>query len=383
LRQFTICIWLRVFAAAIPRHSRPFSVYVDQVMDFVDQAEILVKAGDGGAGCISFRREKYVPRGGPDGGDGGRGGNVYLVVDSGLNTLQSFRYKRTFKAQKGRPGRGKNQHGKAGEDMYIKVPPGTLVKDAETGLVLADLTEPGEPWLAARGGKGGKGNARFATSTRQAPRYAQPGTKGQERRLLLELKLLADVGLIGFPNAGKSTLLSRISSARPKIADYPFTTLIPQLGVVELSDHRTMVVADIPGLIEGAHKGVGMGLDFLRHVERTSVLLYILDCSLAQNEIVRDLKVLQSEIEAYHAPLLKKPQIIALNKIDIVDNERLESVKEALSPCGLELFPISAATGKGVQALLEALYAIVEKERQNQLDLTGQDIDLWDLEIVE
>ncbi len=345
-------------------------------MDFVDQAEIFVKAGDGGPGCISFRREKYVPRGGPDGGDGGKGGDVVFEVDPGLNTLHAFRHRRSFKAERGQGGRGKNQHGRSGKDVIVRVPPGTLVKDSETGLVLADLTEPGQRWVAARGGKGGRGNARYVTSTRQAPRYAQPGTMGEERRLLLELKLLADVGLIGSPNAGKSTLLSRISAARPKIADYPFTTLTPQLGVVDLGDDRTMVVADIPGLIEGAHGGVGMGLDFLRHVERTAVLLYVVDCSLGAEGALKDFLTIRDEVRAYHAPLLEKPQALALNKIDIVREEDIQAAARALAAHGILVYPISAVTGQGVPALLEALYGMVTEARKAEVDLDLKDTEV-------
>lgn len=328
-------------------------------MDFVDQAKIYVKAGDGGPGCVSFRRERYVPRGGPDGGDGGRGGDVILRVNSGLNTLFSFRRKRHIRAKKGQAGRGKNQHGKNGPDIIVEVPPGTVVKDSENVFVLADLTDTSASWIAAKGGLGGKGNARFLSSTCQAPRYAQPGILGKERWLLLELKLIADVGLVGTPNAGKSTLLARISAARPKIADYPFTTLVPNLGVVGLSDDRTMVVADIPGLIKGAHKGVGMGIDFLRHVERTRVLLYIIDASHGKDAVKRDYQILRDEIEKYHAPLLNKPQVIALNKIDIIDDSEMEEAKEILAGQGQRIYPISAITGSGVSSLMEDVYSIL------------------------
>jgi GTP-binding protein len=328
-------------------------------MDFVDQAKIYVKAGDGGPGCVSFRRERCVPRGGPDGGDGGRGGDVILRVNTGLNTLLSFRRKRHFRAGKGRAGKGKNQHGKSGSDIVIEVPPGTVVKDSESVFVLADLTDPEASWVAAGGGLGGRGNARFVSSTRQAPRCVQPGMPGDERWLLLELKLIADVGLIGLPNAGKSTLLSRISAARPKIADYPFTTLVPNLGVVELFDDRTMVVADIPGLIEGAHKGVGMGLDFLRHIERTKVLLYVLDASQGKESVRRSYQTIREEMGKYHAPLLEKSQAIALNKVDITDGGDREKAKEILAGEGHKIYTISALTGFGVSSLMEDLYHIV------------------------
>ncbi|MBW2081134.1 MAG: GTPase ObgE [Deltaproteobacteria bacterium] len=328
-------------------------------MDFVDQAKIYVKAGDGGAGCVSFRRERFVPRGGPDGGDGGHGGDVILRVNTGLNTLLSFRRKRHIKAGKGQAGKGKNQRGKSGSDIVIEVPQGTVVKDSEDVFVLADLTDSVANWVAAKGGLGGKGNARFVSSTRQSPRNAQPGLPGDERWLLLELKLIGDVGLIGLPNSGKSTLLARISAARPKIADYPFTTLVPNLGVVELSDHRTMVVADIPGLIEGAHKGVGMGLDFLRHIERTKVLLYVLDASQGKDSVRRSYLTIREEIKKYHAPLIEKPHAIALNKIDITDEDNREKAKEVLAKEDHKIYTISALTGFGVSSLMEDLYQIV------------------------
>ncbi len=325
-------------------------------MNFIDQAEIHVRAGDGGPGCISFRREKYVPKGGPDGGDGGPGGNVIFQVDTGLNTLYPFRYKRRFQAESGRPGKNKKQHGRAGRDIVVSVPQGTVVKDLQTGLTVADLTKPGQTWIAAKGGKGGKGNARFATSTNQAPHYAQPGLPGQERNLLLELKLFADVGLIGAPNAGKSTLLSSISGARPKIADYPFTTIVPQLGVVELSDERSLVVADIPGLIEGAHQGTGMGLEFLRHVERTSVLLHLIDATLGPEDAISVYRVICNELGSFDPGLGSKRQIVALNKIDMLEREEIDRIRNSFSAEGLDVFTISAYTGAGVSELIERLY---------------------------
>ncbi len=337
-------------------------------MNFVDQAEIYVSAGDGGAGCISFRREKYVPRGGPDGGDGGKGGDIVFRVNPGLNTLYTFRRKKHFRAQKGQAGRGKNQHGKNGADMIIDVPPGTLVKDAQTHEILADLVEPWSTWIAARGGLGGRGNARFVSSTRQAPRYAQPGLPGEEKKMLLELKLLADVGLVGPPNAGKSTLLSRISAARPKIADYPFTTITPNLGVVELSDHRTMVVADIPGLIEGAHKGVGMGLEFLRHVERTKVLLFVLDIVQGADKLLLDYRMTLEELKRYHAPMLDKVSAVALNKVDVADPAEVEKAMETLNSEGVKTYPISAVTGEKVSILLEKLYKMIVDYSEEQYE---------------
>jgi GTP-binding protein len=326
-------------------------------MNFIDQVDIHIKAGDGGRGCVSFRRERSVPRGGPDGGDGGRGGDVIFRVKSGLNTLYHFRHRRIFKAGNGEAGRGKNQHGKAGQDLVIDVPPGTVIKDLETGIVLADLTTAGEEWLAALGGKGGLGNSHFVSAVRQAPRYAQPGLKGEERDLALELKLLADIGLAGAPNAGKSTFISRVSAARPKIADYPFTTLVPNLGVISLSDGRTMVAADIPGLIEGAHLGVGMGIDFLRHIERTKVILYIVDAS--GEDPLREFRMVKNEVERYHGALMKKPFLIALNKTDMVDMDTIEVLKRRFMPEAETSFFISALTGAGVPALLEVLYSML------------------------
>jgi len=337
-------------------------------MNFIDEAEISVSGGHGGAGCVSFRREKYVPKGGPDGGDGGKGGSVILKVDTGLNTLQAFRRAKRFAAGKGQAGRGKNQHGKRGKDVIIKVPQGTLVRDLESGSVLADLTEKDQEWIAAAGGLGGRGNARYVSATNQAPTYAQPGLEGEERRLLLELKLMADAGLVGAPNAGKSTFLSRVSSARPKIADYPFTTLVPSLGVVELSDERTMVIADIPGLIEGAHEGVGMGIEFLRHIERTGALLYIIDASEGPEQAASTFSMLEKELARYHAPLSDKPRIIALNKMDITPSEEMEALKNLLKiEMNVEesdIFPVSAATGKGISVLLEAMYQRMVEARQ-------------------
>ncbi len=336
-------------------------------MNFIDQAEIHIKAGDGGSGCVSFRREKYVPRGGPDGGDGGLGGNVVFEVDGGLNTLHPFRHKRRFMAENGKAGRNKKQHGRTGRDVVVRVPPGTVVRDLETRLLVADLTEPGQRWIAARGGRGGKGNARFATSTNQAPNYAQPGLPGQERKLLLELKLLADIGLVGAPNAGKSTLLSRVSRANPKIADYPFTTLVPHLGVVELPGERSFVMADIPGLIEGAHQGAGMGLDFLRHVERSGVLLHLIDVSQGADKAYATYRMICAELGNFHPSLLEKPAVIALNKTDIVSEEELTRVEGRFLGEGLEVFHISAYTGEGVDHLLEHLYS--------KLKASGDDLE--------
>ncbi len=328
---------------------------------FVDQVKIYVKAGDGGHGCVSFRREKYVPRGGPDGGDGGDGGDVILEASRHLHTLYDFHYRTRFQAENGRPGMGKKMKGRDGRDLILKVPLGTVVRDAETGEVLYDFTRDGERFVVARGGKGGRGNARFATPTRQAPRFAEPGQPGEERWLILELKIIADVGLVGLPNVGKSTLLSRISAARPKIADYPFTTLTPNLGVVKLSEERTFVVADIPGLIEGAHRGAGLGLEFLRHIERTRVLLYVLE-AFKYEKVFEDFELLQKEMRHYHPALLEKPAAIALNKIDLVtERQKLDLIKSSFEEKGLPVYLISAATGEGIKELLEGLWRLLQK----------------------
>jgi GTP-binding protein len=337
---------------------------------FVDQAKIYVKAGNGGAGCVSFRREKYVPKGGPDGGDGGDGGDVILVADPQVHTLYDFYHQVHFKAENGRPGMGKKMKGRDGEDLILKVPVGTIVKDAETGEILGDLVRPGQTLVVARGGRGGRGNARFATPTRQAPRIAEPGKPGEERWLILELKLIADVGLVGFPNAGKSTLLSRISAAKPKIADYPFTTLEPNLGVVRLVEGETFVVADIPGLIEGAHKGVGLGHDFLKHIERTRILLYILDIS-REEKVIEDYKVLKQELELFNPKLLEKEYLIALNKIDIMpDPEKIKQLVALFSEEDQKkIYPISAVTGQGVVELLYALWERLKKVKEQEVIL--------------
>ncbi len=322
-------------------------------MKFVDYVKIHVRSGKGGPGCVSFRREKFIPKGGPDGGDGGRGGDVIIEADPQLYTLLDHRYRKHYRAENGQPGMGNNKHGRDGEDMIIKVPVGTVVRDADTGEVIADLDQPGARCVVAKGGRGGLGNAHFATPTRQAPRFAQPGEPGQERNLILELKLIADVGLIGLPNAGKSTLISRISRARPKIADYPFTTLTPNLGVVKVDDLRSFVVADIPGLIEGAHRGAGLGHQFLRHVERTKLLLHLVDVSVMTDGMPSEnLKKINKELELYSVELSKKPQIIVATKIDIADQERLNNLRQYCKIEGLELLEISAVTGKGIKDLV-------------------------------
>jgi len=334
-------------------------------MQFVDYAKIYVKAGDGGRGCVAFRREKYVPKGGPSGGDGGRGGHIIFKASRKLNTLLDLRYQREYRAKRGQHGMGKKMHGKDGEDRIIPVPVGTVIKDADTEEVLADLDSEGVEIIIAKAGRGGQGNAHFATPTRQAPKFAQPGEEGEEKNLVIELKLLADVGLLGLPNAGKSTLISVISSARPKIADYPFTTLTPNLGVVKLKDFRSFVVADIPGLIEGAHRGAGLGFQFLRHVERTSLLLHLVDASdMPESDPVEDLKKVNKELELYSSKLLEKPQAVVGTKTDIaVDKKRLRKLAKYCKSKKIEFFPVSAATGKGIRELLRYLSAIVGKEK--------------------
>jgi GTP-binding protein len=325
---------------------------------FIDEAVIEVEAGRGGDGCVSFRREKHVPRGGPDGGDGGNGGSIMLVADTHLSTLLDFHYKRRYKAGSGGHGSGSNRKGRNGKSITLHVPVGTLVYDADTGDLLADLSRPGMRFVAARGGKGGRGNAHFATPTRQTPRFAEKGLPGERRTLRLELKLLADVGIVGMPNAGKSTLISRISAAKPKIADYPFTTLVPNLGVVRYQD-QSFVVADIPGLIEGAHAGVGLGHQFLRHVERARLLLYLLDVSpFATAPPLEAFETLQRELELYNPDLARKPALVALNKIDALapdERESIDTVRRAIEAQGYEVFPISAYTGEGLEALLARL----------------------------
>ncbi len=325
---------------------------------FIDEAIIEVEAGRGGDGCVSFRREKYVPRGGPDGGDGGNGGSVTLMADPKLSTLLDFHYKRRYKAERGGHGSGSNRRGRNGKSITLRVPLGTLVYNAETDELLADLARPGQKFVAARGGKGGRGNAHFTTPTRQAPRFAEKGLPGEKRTLRLELKLLADVGIVGMPNAGKSTLISRLSAAKPKIADYPFTTLVPNLGVAQYQE-QSFVIADIPGLIEGAHEGVGLGHQFLRHVERARLLLYLLDVSpFATEPPLRAFETLHHELHLYNAELAKKPALVALNKIDTVppeERDAIEAVRNQLTEQGYEVFPISAYTGEGLEPLLARL----------------------------
>ncbi|MFZ7130815.1 MAG: GTPase ObgE [Eubacteriales bacterium] len=329
---------------------------------FVDRVEINVKAGNGGDGCMSFRREKYIPNGGPSGGDGGKGGNVLFRVDSSLRTLIDFRYKKKHEAQNGRNGESNNKAGKAGEDLIVAVPPGTIVKDKNTDRIIKDLTEIGEELIIAHGGKGGRGNQHFATSTRQAPRFAEGGQKGDEYQLVLELKLLADVGLLGYPNVGKSTFLSYISKAKPKIADYPFTTLVPNLGVVKWRD-ASFVAADIPGLIEGAHEGIGLGHQFLRHVERTKLLIHMLDISeFAGRNPIDDFKVINSELYKHNEKLSRRVQLVALNKADVVqDSESISRICKELEEMGYDVFIISAVTGEGVEGLLDRVVTLLEE----------------------
>lgn len=320
---------------------------------FIDVAKIHVKGGKGGDGAVAFRREKYEPAGGPAGGDGGHGGSVILKVNEGIRTLMDFRYKKHYNAENGENGKSKNQYGKKGKDLILKVPPGTIVKDAERGLIIADLTKNGQEFVVAKGGRGGRGNTKFTTSTRQAPRFAEPGEKGEERWILLELKLLADVGLIGFPNVGKSTLLSIVTAAKPKIANYHFTTLTPNLGVVELEDGKSYVMADIPGLIEGAHEGIGLGHEFLRHIERTRLLVHIIDASGQEGrDPVEDFYKINEELERYSPKLAKKPQIVVANKMDLPQSkEGLEKLKRELEKLNYEVYEISAATKQGVGEL--------------------------------
>ncbi|MFB0525363.1 MAG: GTPase ObgE [Phycisphaerae bacterium] len=327
---------------------------------FIDEAQIWVKAGNGGDGRISFRREKYIPKGGPDGGDGGRGGNVYFQAIENLDTLMDFTGKHHWRAENGRPGSANNKHGADGKDLVINVPPGTLIYDADLNLLLKDLNEVGLKVCICRGGRGGKGNKAFATSVNQAPRYAEPGKKGQQRNIKLELKLIADVGLVGMPNAGKSTLISRCSAARPKIADYPFTTTEPVLGIVELSDFRRFVMADIPGLIEGAHKGAGLGFEFLKHIERTRIIVHILDIMPADgSDPAGNYKAIRNELKLYSRTLAQKQEVIVANKIDLDPDYKI--VKELRKKLPQPLHSISAVTGEGIKELIELLWQKIKQ----------------------
>jgi GTP-binding protein len=340
---------------------------------FVDDVDIHVKAGDGGRGCLSFRREKFVPRGGPDGGDGGGGGSVYIVASPAKNTLVDFRFHPEFEARNGQHGQGSNRTGSTSDDVEITVPVGTLVfrrspESRDDIEVVADLTHEGEKVLVAKGGRGGRGNARFVSSTNRAPRRTEPGEPGEEAFLRLQLKLIADVGLVGFPNVGKSTLISRISAARPKVADYPFTTLVPNLGVVSLSDDRSFVVADVPGLIEGAHTGHGLGHQFLRHIERTKVLVHLVDVSGATGrDPVSDFDTIVSELRLFDAAVAAKPQIVVASKSDVVDDaSAVARLKAHVEGLGLPFYGISSVTGEGLPVLLEAVWRVIAETRAQE-----------------
>ncbi|MDH4229071.1 MAG: GTPase ObgE [Nitrospirota bacterium] len=348
---------------------------------FIDHVRVFVSSGDGGKGCVAFHREKYVPKGGPDGGDGGRGGDVILVADRTLSTLAELRYRKRYEASNGAPGSGNQKTGRDGATLRVRVPAGTVVKDEESGEILADLVRDGQEFLAARGGKGGLGNQHFATPSRQVPRYAQPGLPGESLWLTMELKLLADVGLVGFPNAGKSTLIARISAARPKIADYPFTTLTPNLGVVTWDDYQSFVVADIPGLIEGAHDGKGLGTRFLRHIERTRYLLMMADCTaMADPEPQQALDILRRELLAYDAHLATRPFCVAATKADAADDERLEAVHAWAKQAGAPCFTISAVSGAGITELVRHLGDTVGrmKAQEPEPEVTEAPDPVWD-----
>ena len=344
---------------------------------FTDYVKITAKAGNGGNGAISFRREKYVAAGGPDGGDGGKGGDIYFEVDPDSNTLIDFRYKKKFKAENGKNGEGAHKFGKNGEDLYIRVPIGTIVRDAETNKVLADLSTPEQKALILSGGRGGKGNSHFATSTRQAPGFAQDGEKGEEKELILELKLLADVGLIGFPNVGKSTFLSMTTSATPKIADYHFTTLEPNLGVVKTDYGDSFVIADIPGIIEGASEGTGLGIQFLRHIERTRLLLHVIDVSGSEGrDPVQDFYTINEELKKYSEKLSKRKQIIVANKIDVMQNEELyKNLEKVAKENSIDIFKISAATGEGISELIKYVSATLKTlPKEDLIEITDKKV---------
>lgn len=350
-------------------------------MAFVDEAKFYVKGGDGGNGCVSFRREKYVPRGGPNGGDGGRGGNVHIEATGRLQSLIDFRYRSHFKAERGMHGQGKDMHGRKGKDCLMYVPVGSIIKDSETGEVLADLINEGDRYLAARGGKGGLGNAHFASASNRTPRIASKGRNGEEQWLKVELKLIADIGLIGLPNAGKSTLLSKLSAANPKVASYPFTTLEPQLGVLHLDNFDTCIIADIPGLVEGAHEGVGLGHTFLRHVERTRILLHVIDGS--SPEAKQNCQIIENELSAYKKELSERTRFLVINKTDIADPEKLEPLKKYFELLEYDLIEVSGLTGDGIEELkgkigstleeLEELEELAEKEAKEQA--LNQEVD--------
>ncbi len=330
-------------------------------MKFVDEAIITVQAGHGGSGCVSFRREKFIPKGGPDGGDGGKGGDVIFRATTRRRTLYQFRFKRQFQAKNGTPGQGSQKTGKNGQDLIIDIPPGSLVSDKETGQVVYDFTTPGESFTVAKGGRGGRGNARFKTSTHRTPRFSQPGEPGEHFTLSIELKLLADVGIIGLPNAGKSTLISKISSAHPKIGNYPFTTLSPELGVVNTDWGEPFVVADIPGLIEGAHQGAGLGIQFLKHIERTRILIHLIDASSIDPEVpTRGYETIQNELQRYKEALASKPQLIVLNKLDLPETRPLADAFHT-KLADKKILEISAQDGNGIKALLSNIVKLLEK----------------------
>jgi GTP-binding protein len=344
-------------------------------MAFVDEAKFFVKAGDGGNGCISFRREKYVPKGGPSGGDGGQGGNVFIEASSRLQSLIDFRYRSHFKAERGTNGQSKDMHGRNGNDCYMKVPVGSVIKESETGEVLAELITDGATFLAARGGGGGLGNAHFSSGSNRTPRFATKGKVGEERWLRIELKLIADIGLVGLPNAGKSTLLSRLSAANPKVADYPFTTLEPQLGVLQFRYEEPCIIADIPGLIEGAHDGAGLGHTFLRHIERTRILLHVIDVS--SEGVQTDFEVIENELRSYQEDLLDRTRILVLNKTDIADPEKVHEAVTSFTGMGFQTALISGLTGEGIPHLKELLENKLEElrkvDRQEQKESDQED----------
>lgn len=351
---------------------------------FADRARIFIRAGKGGDGHVSFRREKYVPDGGPDGGDGGKGGDVIFVVDEGLNTLTDFRHITKYRAQDGEPGGKRNCHGANGADVVLKVPPGTVIKDSETGKVILDMADKKEPVILLKGGRGGRGNRNYVTSTMQAPKYAQPGQPARELIVDLELKCIADVGLVGFPSVGKSTFLARVTNARPKIAEYHFTTLTPNLGVVDLGEHNGFVIADIPGIIEGAAEGVGLGLEFLRHIERTKVIIHIVDAaSIDGRDPVNDVKIINEELKKYNKDIESRPTVIAANKIDALDEVGYETViemlKEEFEKDGVKIFPISAVSGKGISELLWYVNDLVKNAPDDVVEFEPEvDLDFHD-----
>lgn len=326
---------------------------------FIDSAKIYIRSGSGGNGIIHWRREKFIPKGGPDGGNGGVGGDVIFRADKNINTLLDFRYKKKFIAKNGNPGEGSNKEGRSAEPIVIKIPVGTLIRNAESKELIADITEDQQEFVIAKGGRGGKGNWLFRSPTNQAPRVCTPGDPGKEFHLDLEMKLLADIGLVGFPNAGKSTLISTISAAKPKIADYPFTTLVPNLGMVYFQESKSFVVADIPGLIEGAHEGKGLGIQFLKHIERTKVLLYLIDCT--SEDIKKDYKVLANELKSFNINLPKKKSIVAITKMDIADAKIKKTLKTLKFPKGVIVHQISAATNDGLQGLIETMWKLISK----------------------